>query len=252
VKIDPDMLKSEIPEMAGYLEKDPETAATQLHRESTQMSDVLFEHALQTNHNILVDGSLRDVDWYTILFARLRRDCPGHRLAIVYVSASPEVIRARAKARASATGRAVPEELLQGSIEQVPRSVGALSPLTDVTYEVTNNDGQPLELVSNWPCLNRPSADTGEISNATWKDFAQSWADNHDEEEAKAEPMLCKMAGAFTNTKDHDLARSAWSKAYPNLCVRCTLHHGGLEGVCGLCVHEVHLCACKICKWSSS
>jgi hypothetical protein len=51
VKIDPDMLKSELPEMAGYLQHDSELAATNLHRESTQMSDVLFEHSLMNHKN---------------------------------------------------------------------------------------------------------------------------------------------------------------------------------------------------------
>ena len=54
VKIDPDMLKSELPEISGYLQHDSDTAATKLHKESTQMSDVLFEYSLAANRNILV------------------------------------------------------------------------------------------------------------------------------------------------------------------------------------------------------
>jgi adenylylsulfate kinase-like enzyme len=123
VKIDPDMLKSELPEMAGYLQYDSESAATKLHRESTQMSDVLFEHSLSSNRNILVDGSLRDVDWYTQLFHRLRHEFPQYTLVIMYVSASTETIKKRARVRAMVSGRAVPEDLLQQSIDQVPKSV---------------------------------------------------------------------------------------------------------------------------------
>lgn len=67
IKVDPDMLKSEIPEFPGYMEENPDSAATLLHGESTQMADILFYHTLDNHCNVLVDGSLRDVDWYSSL-----------------------------------------------------------------------------------------------------------------------------------------------------------------------------------------
>lgn len=108
VKIDPNMLKSELPEMAGYFQHDSESAATKLHRESTQMSDVLFEQSLLKDRNILVDGSLRDTGWYQALFDRIRKEYPQYLLCILYVSASPQTIRNRAHERASKTDRTVP------------------------------------------------------------------------------------------------------------------------------------------------
>ena len=55
VKVDPDMLKAELPEFKGYLAEDSASAATKLHRESTQMADVLFEHALIHGRDLLVE-----------------------------------------------------------------------------------------------------------------------------------------------------------------------------------------------------
>ena len=66
--IDPDKLKTELPEMSGYLKADASTAATKVHRESTQMADILLEYALMNQCNVLVDGSLRDVEYYKNLF----------------------------------------------------------------------------------------------------------------------------------------------------------------------------------------
>ena len=128
LKIDPDMLKTELPEMSGYLQVDPATAATKVHRESTQMADILLEHALLDRSNILVDGSLRDVDYYRQLFQRIRQDY-DYRIAILLVTAEPDVIHKRARDRAEKTGRAVPEELINESIQQVPQSVKELTPL---------------------------------------------------------------------------------------------------------------------------
>lgn len=119
LNIDPDKLKSELPEMPGYLQVDAESAATKLHRESTQMSDVLFEYALQNSMRMIVDGSLRNVDWYKKLFARLRKDYKQYRIAILHVKADRDTIYKRAQARAEKTGRAVPRALLDESFEQV-------------------------------------------------------------------------------------------------------------------------------------
>ena len=127
VNIDPDKLKSELPEMPGYLQADAESAATKLHRESTQMSEVLFEYALQQSQRMIVDGSLRDVAWYKALFARLRKELPHYRIAIIHVKADREVIYRRAENRAKKTGRVVPRSVLDESIAQVKGCLSSIS-----------------------------------------------------------------------------------------------------------------------------
>jgi len=200
LRIDPDRLKTEIPEMSGYLRADPASAATKVHRESTQMADLLLEFAfsattytkskminasritttnsapqqgdegkcvstatattkiicegkessssstLTTRGNYiptLVDGSLRDADYYKSLFRRIREET-NYRIAIINITASPENIRARAKRRGEKTGRIVPSHVLEDSIRQSPHSVRQLSPLADATFTITNEDNLPL------------------------------------------------------------------------------------------------------------
>ena len=160
LKIDPDMLKVELPEMSGYLRVDRESAATKIHRESTQMADVLFEYALLNRTPMLVDGSLRDVDYHRSLFKRIRSDFSEFKIAILHVTANSETIHERAKKRAEQTGRAVPKELLDASIEQVPRSVKLLMPHADIVFEISNDEGSPLHLVT---------------PGVSWYDFARTW-----------------------------------------------------------------------------
>lgn len=248
------MIKAELPEMAGYLQKDPESAATKLHRESTQMSDVLFETALQHKHNILVDGSLRDVDWYTQLFQRLRKEHAQYQLGIIYVSASEETIRNRATARAATTGRAVPEDLLQQSMEQVPKSVAALAPLTDVTFEITNNDQQPIEFTTLFIQQQRTDCSIDHITK--WEDFRAVWrkpsANAQEEkqvEKEKRKRMISKQLHSFDDGREHEKANEIWRKAYPAFCARCTLF-GGEQ--CGICIHNKHICACFRCNRRAS
>ena len=239
VKIDPDMLKSELPEMAGYLQHDSDSAATKLHRESTQMSDVLFEHSLMKHRNVLVDGSLRDTDWYQTLFERIRKEFPHYLLCILYVSASTETIKDRAHQRAAMTDRTVPDDLLQESIEQVPRSVETLSPLTDYTFEITNDDGQPMTL-RQWPSKNHGRKEDGgdddnnnnnndnRKSEPSWKEFGQIWQrPSKGEKEGKEERFFCHMMEHLScpiqSEKEFESAKNIWGKAYPSFCPRCTL-----------------------------
>lgn len=253
--IDPDMLKSELPEMAGYLREDAPSAATKVHRESTQMADILLEHALLSRLPTLVDGSLRDVDYYKSLIKRIRREFPEYQLAILHVTASPEIIRSRAQSRAEKTGRAVPEKLLEESIAQVPKSVAALSPFVDIAYTVSNEDNQPIQLIK----MSRGGKEVENIDNSlSWKEFRETWVCNVDgcsilrrkllrhlsswcESQC---PGISHMSVCWKDSKCLQDAKEAFSSAYPSSCPRCTLG-GGAQ--CGICIHDVHWCACPEC-----
>ena len=253
VKIDPDMLKVELPEMSGYLQHDSESAATKLHKESTQMSDVLFEHALAGNRNILVDGSLRDTGWYNKLFHRIRKEFPHYLLVIVYVSASTDTIKSRARKRAEKSGRAVPEDLLQESIEEVPKSVRALAHLTNHTYEITNDDNEPMTLKEWFVVKGDDGKDNVQTKTTTWESFRGVWQQkelekNHEADEQPLE-MTCKMMDDLECSERREErindARSIWGKAYPCHCPRCTIF---ADAQCGICIHGRHRCYCDECS----
>lgn len=276
VKIDPDMMKSELPEMAGYLCADRETAASKLHRESTQMADVLFEHAVANHLPVLVDGSLRDVAYYQELFDRIHGEFPAYRIAILHVTADREVIMQRAAARAEKTGRVVPLDLLDESIRQVPASVEALSHTADVVHVIANNEGQPLQLLSSTIKIEAKDATIFTAMSRlderpTWEDFARSWmyagdavpeedtadnavavSDDKDKTYASATdryPILSlptvQMSTVFECTTSHAAANEIWKNAYPNFCARCCL---SCDRQCGICIHGRHFCACTVCK----
>ena len=153
------------------------------------------------------------------------------------MTADPHVIHNRATERAEKTGRAVPEELINESIEQVPRSVKQLSSFADAVFEIANDDNKPLELVGK----------------ATWDDFADTWIDEEPKDEKKTcilKKKCCKSLGksmskCWEDTEAHDIATKIWGSAYPQMCPRCTLAE---DGQCGVCIHGKHLCACKRCE----
>mmetsp|Transcript_52395 Transcript_52395/g.168040 ORF Transcript_52395/g.168040 Transcript_52395/m.168040 type:complete len:338 (-) Transcript_52395:283-1296(-) len=138
VRVDPDWFRSELPEWEGYIERDPKSAGRKTHRESGYLVEIAQEAALCAGKNVWIDGSLRDADWYSLVFGEIRKAHPSYSIAIFHVSAPWELVRARAASRAELTGRVVPEADLRASFEQVPAAVARLEPLADFTLHVEN------------------------------------------------------------------------------------------------------------------
>ncbi|KAA0164441.1 hypothetical protein FNF31_02365 [Cafeteria roenbergensis] len=154
VGIDPDEIKAVLPETELYKEHGHPHASTMVHRESTLIAEVCERVAFAIGANLIVDGSLRDKEWYTGLFARYREQYPAYRLAIIHVDAPPEVVRRRARERALVTGRSVPPKVLEEALAQVPPSVRALTPLVDLSVTVDNADDEtPPRFREPWTCL---------------------------------------------------------------------------------------------------
>jgi predicted kinase len=139
VGVDPDVVRRYLPEYEGYVQRSKADAGEFTRKESGFIVEILTEAALREGKNVLVDGSLRDHEWYTLYIARLRASYPNLRIAILHISAPPEVVYARARRRGDETGRYVPETLLQETLESVPRSVSILSPLVDYVAEFVND-----------------------------------------------------------------------------------------------------------------
>lgn len=143
VTSDPDQIRDMLPETREYNLKDSDTCGERTQKEANYIAEILTETALQEGKNIIVDGSLRDHEWYDQYFKKLRRRYPGLKIAIIHVHASPDVVRKRAAARAKVTGRAVPSEVIMESINQLPISLKVLVPQTDFFAKLQNEGPSP-------------------------------------------------------------------------------------------------------------
>lgn len=139
VIVDPDEIRRQLPEFQGYLQKSAELAGALTRKEAGMMAEILSEAALERGQNVLKDGTLRDAEWYKNYFAELRSSIPGIRLGIIHVTAPLDVILERVKERAKETGRIVPREVLEKSVEQVPKSVKILKNHVDFFLEIDNS-----------------------------------------------------------------------------------------------------------------
>jgi len=159
VTVDPDAIRQTLPEWEGYVKKDALTAAIKTQKEAGCIAEILGYKALGERWNIIFDGSLRDTEWYKMYFKKLRDNFPGIRLMILHIEAEKESVLKRAEARGKETGRMVPREILEASMEAVPRSCKVLAPFVDVAINVKNFEGQPPRF-EHEPNAKHPPAET--------------------------------------------------------------------------------------------
>ncbi|CAB1117808.1 unnamed protein product [Ectocarpus sp. CCAP 1310/34] len=138
VRVDPDSLRRKLPEMEGYVRSDPGTAGYLTHKEAGLLGELLEETALLQGRNILVEGSMRNGEWYAEHIRDRRRRFPRLRVAIIHVWAPEEEVMKRAVRRGLTTGRVIPPALLRDTIRAVPRSVEMLAPLADYCVRIDN------------------------------------------------------------------------------------------------------------------
>jgi hypothetical protein len=97
VVVDPDEIRQSFPEYSLYVSQNPLKAGEMTRKEAGYIVEILTLAALQAGKNALVDGSLRDWEWYSSYFDRLRKEYPTLKIALLHIVAPKEAIFARAK-----------------------------------------------------------------------------------------------------------------------------------------------------------
>ena len=162
VRVDPDMLRELLPELPGYILQNPSTAGYMTQKEAGYIAEVLSLNALQRGKNVLVDGSLRQAEWYRAYITNLHNRFSKLRFAIIQVTAKETTIFERVERRTKVTGRVVPRELLLETMQQIPSSLRILAPYVDyvATFANENNATEPVLLWSS----KRPSPSSNDLS----------------------------------------------------------------------------------------
>lgn len=62
-----------LPEASAYAAASKEHAASRLHKESSLLSELIQNVALDSSASVVVDGSLRYADWYSQEILRIRK-----------------------------------------------------------------------------------------------------------------------------------------------------------------------------------
>ena len=130
-------------------------------KEAGYIAEVLSMHALRKGKNVLIDGSLRQAEWYREYITTLHNRFPKLRFAIIHVTAKATTVFDRVKRRTKVTGRVVPRELLLETMRQIPSSLRTLAPYVDYVATFANEDDtdEPVLLWSS----KRPSTSSPDL-----------------------------------------------------------------------------------------
>jgi predicted kinase len=96
VKVDPDEIRRQLPEFMLYASLCPEDAGERTNKECGYISEIITLAGLESGKNVLVDGSLRDSEWYKLYFKMLREKYSHLKIAILHVVAPREAVFQRA------------------------------------------------------------------------------------------------------------------------------------------------------------
>jgi hypothetical protein len=91
VQLDPDVFREAFPEWPEYRAADAVNAGHNTHLEAGYLVEIAMQHGLTSGHHIWVDGSLRDHEWFKLLFAKIHREHPQYQIAILFVFAEQQV-----------------------------------------------------------------------------------------------------------------------------------------------------------------
>ena len=158
VTIDPDVIRTKLPEYDTYIEMNPTKMGELTQKEVGLVTEIATQVALfyhGSKYNVIVDGSLSNYSWYIEYIQQLRdmkryndgqdlysnQQQKQHKLnvGLIYVTAPLSVIYQRIAERAMQTGRIVPEHVMSRAIQQVPKSVQQLKDHVDCFMEIENN-----------------------------------------------------------------------------------------------------------------
>lgn len=150
VKVDPDAVKSELPEMQRGLNlgRAPDgtvitarSTAAAVHEESSYLADRIRDRAVATNRHVLIDGTGINADRHERLIKSLQDK--GYRVKLVFAHQSLDTAKELNRARATTSGRYVPDAVLEGSYAKIPHNFERLAAVADSASMFDASRGHP-------------------------------------------------------------------------------------------------------------
>lgn len=149
VYVDPDKMRPCIPEYNDYLKDNPLSAGFKTNKETNYLSELIQLHALENMFNLIVDGSLRDHEWYSLYINSIKERYPQYEIIIIFVEASYANILIRNTKRAKLTKRIIPDYCIRDAYIKSPISFEILRKLVHKSYKINNDTEENKENTTN-------------------------------------------------------------------------------------------------------
>lgn len=141
IHIDSDAIKSVLPERDSFLQQDPNTAASRLHEESSDIAEALFVKSLEKNINILLDGTMKSAERAERLIGLARSH--DYKVSVVVADVSLDEALSRAEKRFIIEQRRVPESVIRESHQMVPMTIKKIENQVDSLYLYDTTERHP-------------------------------------------------------------------------------------------------------------
>lgn len=139
--VDCDDIKQAIPE---YKTLARNIAAKTVHDESSDIASYALDELMKNKKNLVFDGTMKNYKKYAKMIDKLKKS--GYEVRILIADCPLEVAIERSEARAKATGRKVPVEIIEESHRSVPGAFVNLKHLVD-RFDVFDTSGTVPELI---------------------------------------------------------------------------------------------------------
>lgn len=146
VVVDPDELKSMIPEYNLAINNNAKNAGTMAHEESSLLADELVEAAVARRKNVIIDGSGKSLDKYVKAIEAYKR--AGYSVVVLGTHVDLATSLKRAENRANCTGRWVPFEVTSEIAKKVPCNIKKISEAADEFVLFSTMSDPPREIIT--------------------------------------------------------------------------------------------------------
>lgn len=145
--VDPDMIRSELPEYLDLIKSNPWTAGFATNQETFYIGELIRYHAMFEGINVIYDSSLRDWEWTSLHIKWLRENFSQAKIIIIHVYADWVKVLERNISRSEQTKRCIPLENIKQAYVQSIESNTKLKDLVDLNIIIKNNSDEELEKI---------------------------------------------------------------------------------------------------------
>jgi predicted ABC-type ATPase len=140
VRIDADSIKEELPEYKKMINEHWRMAAAAVHHESTTVMRGLKQQSISERRNMIIDTTGADLDVLLEDIKDMREQ--GYEIRVLMPHLDVQTGITRAHKRAEASGRFVPDDVVQNIYQKVPKNVAAIAQVAD-RFDLLDNTIDP-------------------------------------------------------------------------------------------------------------
>lgn len=218
VHVGPDDVKEMLPEYQEAVSARAKNAANMVQQESTVVAHGILEESKKRQCNIIYDGTGQVKSSYVEMIDGLKK--AGYTVQVVMVHNRVDEALKRTKRRAEETGRFVPDDVVKGVYQSVPKNFAEIAAEADMADLYDNTGKAPVHV---WSKSGGEATILDEDAHERFLDeVGQDKLDLASEEERrqqqKAEPGRLKgLDPALFRSTVPDMLEAALSDAPPNL-----------------------------------